>query len=98
MCYLPMNILAEASRQPLYPQDQVTVMTQRVHDQFVFLVFRILVAVNQHHNVSLEGEQQAAMSRQLIPNPLEVRKGRRQRELAQTPRSLSCLDIAQHGS
>lgn len=54
MHYLPMNILAEAGHQPLYPQDQVTVMTQGVHNQFVFLIFGILVAVNQHHNVTLE--------------------------------------------
>jgi len=73
--YLAVDILAEAGRQPLYPQDQVAVMTQGVHHQLVVLVFRILVAVNQHHDVPLEREHRAAVSPRLIPNPLGVRKG-----------------------
>lgn len=66
MPYLPVNVLAEASGQSLCPQDQVTVMTQGVNDQFVFLVFRILVAVNQHHDVPLKQKHQAAVSPFLI--------------------------------
>lgn len=37
-------------------------MTQGVHNQFILLIFGILVAVNQHHNVALEWEREAGMS------------------------------------
>lgn len=37
-------------------------MTQGVHNQFILLIFGILVAVNQHDNVALEWEQEAGMS------------------------------------
>lgn len=57
-----MNIFAEAGRQPLCPQDQVAVMTQGGPEQLVFLVCSILAAVNQHHDVPLEGERRAALS------------------------------------
>lgn len=60
--HLPVNILAEAGGQSLCPQDEVTVMTQGVHDQFILLIFRILAAVNQHHDIPLEQEQQGGMS------------------------------------